>query len=70
MMPEEDRNLCKHRWVDMYNGSGLLQHDYERMMIFFYCRNCLDIRKKIIDMSGQFVHPDTIELYEDNGGRL
>lgn len=45
-IPEEDLMLCKHQWVDLYNGSGVTRHNPDIALQAFYCKFCLQIRVK------------------------
>lgn len=64
--PEEDRHLkqCQHDWVDTYSGSGLSRRTPDVQIVVFFCKKCLEIRKKHIDVSDQLLNPDITELYE------
>ena len=62
----EDNMLCTHDWVDTYGGNGMSRHSPDKYIIWFFCKKCLETRKKIIDISDQLVSPDTLELYEED----
>ena len=70
-MPDEDRwlNTSKpdheHCWVDSYVGGGFSKKTPDKMILVFFCKKCLEIRKKILDSSDTLIAPETLELYED-----
>lgn len=66
-IPEEDQMLkrCEHDWMDMYHASGMDKKTPKIEIVRFFCKKCLTIRKKTIDISDQLLMPDTKELYGD-----
>ena len=57
---------CVHDWVDMYEPSGYSRKSPERYIVHFFCKKCLETHKKVVDISDQFIHPETLELFEEN----
>lgn len=50
-IPHEDTMLCPHLWVDLYHGWGQSKLNHNLMYVRFYCRRCLEIRTRVLDMS-------------------
>lgn len=65
-LPEHLKNAtCKHDWIDAYNASGLSKKSPNILIMVFFCKKCLAIRQKSVDVSSMIVSPETLELYED-----
>lgn len=64
MIPE-DQAICVHNWIDTYGVNGLSRETPDKQIIWFFCKKCLEMKKKIIDVSDQLINPETLALYED-----
>ena len=68
MQPEEDRQLCVHKYTFLAQASGFARSTPDKYVLFFYCEKCVNTRKKIIDVSDQHIDRQTVEEYESDDG--
>lgn len=64
--PEEDKYLCKHEWVDLYEGSGVSAKDPYVALNAFFCKWCLDIRVKSYSQHRYAISKELLEDFRDN----
>lgn len=67
-IPEEDKLLCKHYWVDLYGSDGIDRYNPRIAHIAFYCRHCLQIVVKSYSQERYFMRREFLEEYEQDNG--
>lgn len=57
-MIEEDKFLHEHEYVDFYSGWGYTDKDATRLIVWVFCKKCLDKKLLRVDMSEVYQEED------------
>lgn len=65
MLPEEDKDLCKHNWVEVYNAGGPDRQDPDILHCYFFCEKCLMTRYLVMPQNRIKLRKDFLEGNDD-----